>query len=155
MEKPSSSRQAQTNPSITSVLKVISDEKALVLFNNIVASDNSNDGFISPKKINLSNKQYYSRLSGLLKADLIKRRKGKYTPTMLGKIVYDSQLIIVEALSHHWKLKALDQIETSNSDLPTGEVKRLIDALIDNYRIKDVLMKKSDTEVRKQSRINF
>jgi hypothetical protein len=148
MKKPNSSQQAKTSPSITTVLKVISDEKALVLFNNIVASDNSNDGFISPKKINLSNKQYYSRLSGLLKADLIKRRKGKYTPTMLGKIVYDSQMIIVEALSHHWKLKALDQIETSNSDLPTGEVKRLIDALIDNYRIKDVLMKKSDMEVR-------
>jgi hypothetical protein len=151
MKKPNSSQQAKTSPSITTVLKVISDEKALVLFNNIVASDNSNDGFISPKKINLSNKQYYSRLSGLLKADLIKRRKGKYTPTMLGKIVYDSQMIIVEALSHHWKLKALDHIETSNSDRPTAEVKRLIDALIDNYRIKDVLMRKSDMEVRKQS----
>ena len=141
MKKPNSSQQAKTSPSITTVLKVISDEKALVLFNNIVASDYSNDGIISPKKINLSNKQYYSRLSGLLKADLIKRRKGKYTPTMLGKIVYDSQTIIVEALSHYWKLKALDQIETSNSDLPNEEVKRLINTLIDSYRIKDVLMK--------------
>ena len=57
MEKPSPSQQAKTSPSITSVLKAISDEKALLLFNNIVVSDNNNDRFISLKEINLSPKQ--------------------------------------------------------------------------------------------------
>ena len=57
MEKPSPSQQAKTSPSITSVLKVIPDEKALLLFNNIVVSDNNNDRFISLKEINLSPKQ--------------------------------------------------------------------------------------------------
>ena len=144
MEKPSPSQPAKTSPSITSVLKVISDEKSLVLFNNIVVSDNNNHRFISIKEINLSTKQYYSRISGFLKAGLIKRHKDRYIPTLLGRVVYDSQMIIEEALSHYWKLKVIDQIETSHSDLSTKEVTRLINALIDNHRIKDVLMKQAD-----------
>ena len=144
MEKPNPSQQAKTSPSITSVLKAISDEKALLLFNNIVVSDNINDRFISLKEINLSPKQHYSRLSGFLKAGLIKRHKGKYIPTLLGKVVYDSQILIEVALSHYWKLKVIEQIESSDSNLPTEEVIRLINALIDNHRIKDVIMKPAD-----------
>jgi hypothetical protein len=144
MKKPSPSQQAKTSPPITSVLKVISDEKALVLFNKIVVSDNDSDRFISLKEINLSSKEYYSRISGFLKAGLIKRHKGKYIPTLLGRVVYDSQMAIEEAFSHYWKLKVIDQIETSHSDLSTKEVTRLINALIDNHRIKDVLMKQAD-----------
>jgi hypothetical protein len=143
MEKPSSSQQVETDPSITSVLKVISDEKAIILFNNIIASNN-NDRFISLKEINLSTKQYYSRLSGFLKAGLIIRHKGKYIPTLLGRIVYESHMVIEEALLHYWKLKAIDQIETSHSDLTKEDVTRLINALIDNHRIKDVLMKQAE-----------
>jgi hypothetical protein len=142
MEKPSPSQQTKTSPSITSVLKLISDEKALVLFNNVVASY-ANDRYISIKEISLSSKQYYSRLSGFLKAGLIKRHKGRYIPTLLGRIIYDSQMIIEEALSHYWKLKAIDQIETSHSDLPTEEVKQLINALIDNHRISSILLLKT------------
>jgi hypothetical protein len=142
MEKPKPGRQARTSPSITSVLKVISDEKALVLFNNIVVSDNN--GFISLKKINLSPRQYYSKISGFQKTGLIKRRKGQYIPTLLGKAVYDSQMVIEEALSHYWKLKFIDEIETSHSDLSIEDVKRLINDLIDNHRIKDVLMKQAN-----------
>jgi hypothetical protein len=123
---------------------VISDEKALVLFNNIVVSDNNNDGLVSLKEINLSPKQYYTRLSGFLNAGLIKRHKGKYIPTLLGKIVYDSQMIIGEALSQYWKLKAIESIETSNSDLPAEEITQLINVLIDSHQIKDILMKPAD-----------
>jgi hypothetical protein len=144
MKKPSSSQQAKTSPSITSVLKVISDEKALALFEKIVVSDNNNDRFIPLKEINLTTKQYYSRLFGFLKAGLIKRHKGKYIPTLLGRVVYESQMVIEEALSNYWKLKVIDQIEMSNSDLPTEVVTRLINALIDNHQIKDVLMKRAD-----------
>jgi DNA-binding HxlR family transcriptional regulator len=151
MEKPSPSHPAKTSQSIASVLKVISDEKALVLFNKIVVSDNNNHRFISLKEINLSSKQYYSRLSGILKAGLIKRHKGKYIPTFLGRVVYDSQMVIEEALSHYWKLKAIDQIETSHSDLSTEDVTRLINALIDNHRIKDVLMNQADVATKEQT----
>jgi hypothetical protein len=144
MEKPSPSPQAKTSPSITYVLKVISDERALLLFKSIIVSDSHTDTFISLKENNLSPKQYYSRLSGFLKAGLIKRHKGRYIPTLLGKVVYDSQILIEVALSHYWKLKVIEQIEMSDSNLPTEEVVRLINALIDDHRIKDVILKPVD-----------
>jgi hypothetical protein len=144
MEKPSPSQQAKTSPSITSILKVISDEKALLLFNSILVSDKNNDRSIPLQENNLSPKQYYSRLSGFLKAGLIKRHKGRYIPTLLGKVVYDSQILIEVALSQYWKLKVIEQIEMSDSNLPTEEVVRLINALIDDHRIKDVIMKPVD-----------
>jgi predicted transcriptional regulator len=100
MENPNLSQQARAPPSLTSILKKISENKAHVLFNNL-ATSNNNGRFIPPlKEMNLSTKQYYSRLSGLLEAGLIKRHKSTYSLTLLGKVVYDSQMIIGEALSH-------------------------------------------------------
>jgi F0F1-type ATP synthase delta subunit len=52
-------------------------------------------------------------------------------------------MIIEEALSHYWKLKIIDQIEMSKSDLPMKYLTQLINALIDNHRIKNVLMKQA------------
>jgi predicted transcriptional regulator len=143
MENPNLSQQATAHPSITSVLKEISDDKAHVLFNNIATSNNS-DRFITLKEMNLSTKQYYSRISGLLEAGLIKRHKSTYSLTLLGKVVYASQMIIGEALPHYWKLKAIETIEMSGSNLPAEEVTQLINTLIDNPRIKDILLKPTD-----------
>ena len=87
-------------------------------------------------------KQYYSRIAGLMDAGLIKRHKGKYSLTLLGKVVYDSQMMIGKALAHHWKLKALESIEMSaGASFPEGELTQLINALIDNHQIKDIIMK--------------
>src|SRR5918999_3642042 len=142
MENPS--QLATAPPSLTSILKKISENKAYVLFNNL-ATSNNNGRFSPPlKEMNLSTKQYYSRLSGLTEAGLIKRHKSTYSLTLLGKIVYDSQVIIGEALSNYWKLKAIETLEVSGSNLPVREVTQLINTLIDSHRIKDILMKPTD-----------
>ena len=94
--------------------------------------------------MNLTTKQYYSRISGLLSVGLIRRDKGKYSLTLLGKVVYDSQMIIGKTLAYYWKLKAIESVETSASvttGLPQEERVQLINALIDNHQIKDILMK--------------
>jgi predicted transcriptional regulator len=97
---------------------------------------------ISLRQINLSTKQYYSRISGLISAGLIKKQNGKYSLTFLGRIVYDSQLTIGKSLEYYWKLKAIESIEESTSvALPEGELTQLIDALIDNGHIKSILIK--------------
>jgi predicted transcriptional regulator len=140
MENPNFSRKA-TAPSITSILKKISDDKALVLFNSIAVSPES-ERYIPLKEMNLSTKQYYSRVSGLSDAGLIKRHRGKYSLTLLGKVVYDIQMLIGKTLSYYWKLKALESIEmSSGTTLPEGELTQLINALIDNHQIKDILLK--------------
>ena len=138
MENPN---KRATAPSITSVLKKISDDKALVLFNSIAVSPES-ERYIPLKEMDLSTKQYYSRISGLTDAGLIKRHKGKHSLTMLGQVVYDSQKIIGKTLDYYWKLKALESIEMSaTSDLPIEEKAQLINSLIDNHQIKDIIMK--------------
>jgi predicted transcriptional regulator len=126
-----------TAPSITSILKKISDDKTLVLFNSIAVSTD-NDPL---REMNLSTKQYYSRIAGLVNAGLIKRNKGKYFLTLLGKVVYNSHMTIGKTLTYYWKLKAIESIEMSTSGLPNEEKIQLINALIDNHQIKDILMK--------------
>jgi hypothetical protein len=124
-------------PSITTVLKKISDDKTLTLFNSIAGTDG--DKNIPLKEMNLTTKQYHTRISGLLYAGLIKRHKGKYSHTLLGKIVYDTQMTIGKTLTYHWKLKGIESIEASNN--PEWELAQLINALIDNRQIKNILMK--------------
>jgi predicted transcriptional regulator len=127
-------------PSISLILKRISDDKALVLLNSIAVVDG--EKYIQLKRMNLTTKQYYSRISGLTDAGLIKRHRGKYSLTMLGHVVYDSQLIIGKTLAYYWKLKAIESVEMSTpSGVPNEEITQLINALIDNHRIKDILMK--------------
>jgi hypothetical protein len=130
----------QRVPSITDVFKKISDDKSLTLFNSIAVSNG--DKYIPPKEMNLTAKQYYPRVSGLLNAGLIKRHKGKYSLTLLGKVVYDSHMTIGKALTYYWKLRAIESIEISSGDrLPKEELIQLINALIDNHHIKDILIK--------------
>lgn len=85
MVKPNKS---VTAPSITSVLKKISDDKAFVLFNSIAVSSSNNLRQVTLKEMNLSTKQYYSRISGLQNAGLIKRHKGRHSLTLLGHAEY-------------------------------------------------------------------
>src|ERR687891_2973182 len=126
--------------SIVDILKKTSDDKALTLFNSIAISDG--DKYVSLKEMNLTTKQYYSRIAGLTNAGLIKRHKGKYSLTLLGKVFYDSQMTIGKALKEYWKLKAIESIEmSSGATLPEGELIQLIDVLITNHQIKDILMK--------------
>jgi hypothetical protein len=134
------SQSATAPPSITSVLKKISDDKALVLFNSIAVSSN-NDRYIPLKEMNLTTKQYYSRISGLMDAGLIKRHKGKYSLTLLGKVVYDTQMTVAKSLAYYWKLRTIESIEMSTSSLPKEEIRQMVDALIDDNQVRDILLR--------------
>ena len=90
---------------ITDILRKISDDKALTIFNSIAVSNG--DKYIPLKEMDLTTKQYYSRISGLLSTGLIKRQKGKYSVTLLGKVIYDMQMTIGKALAYYWKLKVI------------------------------------------------
>src|ERR671910_3521324 len=126
--------------SIVDILKKTSDDKALTLFNSIAISDG--DRYVSLKEMNLTTKQYYSRIAGLTNAGLIKRYKGKYSLTLLGKVFYDSQMMIGKALIYYWKLRTIESIKISYGvALPNEELDQLIDALIDSHQIKDIIMK--------------
>ena len=135
-------------PSLDYILKRTSDEKTLALFNNIAISDGDRPATLW--KTNLTTKQYYGRIFGLTNAGLIKRYKGKYSLTSLGKVVYDSHMIIGKALSYYSRLKAIESIEMSyGAAFPKEELEKLIDALIDNHQIKDMIMKRNSGRLAK------
>ena len=128
-------------PSLSFILKKLADDKALTLFNLIALSKERRHKHLS--EVNLTTKQYYSRISGMLNAGLIKRQKGEYSLTILGRVVYDANLIIGQTLTYYWKLKSIEsiQISTAEKRLPVAELSKIIDTLIDNYKIKDILMR--------------
>jgi hypothetical protein len=130
-------------PLVSAILKKISDDKTLTLFNSIAIS--IEDRNIHLREMNLSSKQYYSRISGLMAAGLIRRQRGKYSLTLMGKIVYHAHLNIGKALSYYWKLKAIESIDMSSpgARLTREELIKLINTLIDNHFIKDFLIKES------------
>jgi len=143
-------------PSITDILKKISDDKALTLFNSIAISDGH--GYIPLREMNITTKQYYSRISGLMNAGLIRRDNGKCSLTLVGKIVYDALLNIGKSLSYYWKLKAIESIEMSSpgAGLSKEALTQLINTLIDNHFI-NLLIKESVSyalEDNQQQRLN-
>ena len=121
------------------VLTAISDKESLELFRFIAADNEDSDGLRT--KTNLTRKQYYSRLSRMTKAGLVKRKKGKHSLTAFGKVIYDAQTIVERAVNNYWRLKAIDSLEIS-SDLPEEERIKLIDSLLDNNHIKEILYNK-------------
>jgi CheY-like chemotaxis protein len=120
------------------ILNVISDEKTLALLKTI-ASVNDNDSDTLRTKTKLTRKQFYSRISMLIPAGLIRRNKGEYFLTSLGKVIYYYRMRIESALEGYWKLKAIDSFEIS-SDLLLEERRKIVDNLIGDNDIKEILL---------------
>ena len=129
--------EMQTGPS---VLRVVADEKSWQLFKNI--AEGAFDSNTLKNSSNLTRKQYYSRLSRMTRAGLVAKRDGRYRLTTFGKIIYEFQLIVEDALENHLKLKAIDSFELSK-DIPEEERQKLIDTLLDNQGLKQILIKGS------------
>ena len=129
---------------VADILRAISDDKSLLLFTAVAVSNSESGSDILLSKLRLTRKQYYSRISELAKANLVTRRNGKYFLTSFGKIVYLYQTIIQKALHDYWKLKAIDELEISDGEMPNEEYNKIIDILIDNEKMKEGLIHKSD-----------
>jgi predicted transcriptional regulator len=121
--------------SVENILRVLSVDRSLSLF-EIVAVGNSASNVLR-SRLDLTRKQYYSRLSALLKAGLIIREGRSYSLSSFGKIVYDAQMIIRKALKNYWKLAAIDSVQ----HLPDIGLNKIIDVLIENPEIKESLLK--------------
>ena len=122
--------------SVSNTLSAICDDKSLVLFNTIALA--SGDSSILISRLNLTRKQYYSRLSDLINAGLVRRTNGKYFITSFGKVVYKAQELIGMAPQYSSKLQAIDSVESPN--FPAAELNKIIDTLISNSEIKEILV---------------
>lgn len=121
---------------VAQVFESLSDNVSLELFTTI--AHESINSVLLRNKIKITRKQYYSRLSKMMKAGLIKRSSGKLVLTAFGKIVNEVQTTVLNASKNQWKLRAIDSIELSD-ELPKEERKKLLESLIDNRQIREIL----------------
>jgi len=124
--------------STASILRTIADDKSLELFTTVALETIDSKNLKSKTK--LTRKQYYSRLSRMTRAGLVRRKNGNYVLTTFGRIVYESKVTLDIALNNYWKLKAIDSVEISN-ELPKEEQQKLIETLLDNEDLKEIIMK--------------
>jgi len=136
--------QEMKPPSAIDALRAISDHKSLVLLSAIALS--SCDTSILLSKLEITKKQYYSRISALVKTGLIMRKNGDYFLTSFGKVVYEAQKLIENARQNYWKLKAIDSIGSSDQGLTPEERSKVIDGLkLDNV-LKEGLIRRYKIE---------
>ena len=124
--------------SVVEILEAISDVKSLKLFNTIATKGgNSEDLSVQLK---LSRKEYYSRMSRLMKTGMVKRKNGKHFLTAFGQIVYDALVTVKKAVESYWKLKAIDSIDLSD-EITVKERDKIIHTLLDDVEIREILSK--------------
>ena len=121
---------------ISTVLDAISDDASLELFKLVARTNATSD--VLRSNMEITRKQYYSRLFKLVHRGLIKRQDNKYCLTALGKVTFDAQTTIENALQHYWKIKAIDSINRTGN-LPLEEQYNLVNTLIKDQGLKSIL----------------
>lgn len=121
-------------------MKLIMDDKSGHVFGTIfLMNGESSDVLIGQLKF--TKKQFYSRMTRLVKARLIRRHKGKYFLTSYGTVIYDAYRLLETAVKNYWKLRSVDLIELANKgSMPKEERMKIIDQLITNQQIKKILI---------------
>jgi len=109
------------------VLNAVSDDASLELFKLVALTNGTSE--VLRSRMDITRKQYYSRLCNLVQCGLIKRKDSKYFLTALGRVMYDAQITIENAVIDYWKIKAIDSSRIT-SDIPLGEQKKLITTII-------------------------
>jgi predicted transcriptional regulator len=90
---------------------------------------------LSIASLQLTRKQFYSRLHALIVYGLISKVNGKYRLTSFGKVVFDWHLVLMQAISEeYWKLKALDVLDSSG--IPDAERTQIMNSLVKNEKLR-------------------
>lgn len=140
--KRTRTKKAQTK--VTVIFNALSDDKSLGLFKLAASGPEGYNGAALKSTSQLTRKQFYSRIETLKKAGLLKKKKGRYFLTSLGKVINQFQLKVENVVQVEWKLRGLDSILAGNAgDIPEEEYSKLVDGLLlDNPEIKDILLNK-------------
>jgi predicted transcriptional regulator len=126
------------------VIKLLSDQKSLDLFNTIAREEGMNRSESLRVKLKLTKKPHYQRMSALVRSGLVmKRQDHKYYLTAFGHIIYQVLLTMYGAMDEFWKLKAIDSL---NNNIPAQERKAIMDSMIGNEKIKKLLYRTHSSE---------
>lgn len=99
--------------------------------------------------LGMTKRQYYSRMNRMIKVGLVLRRRSKYLLTSFGRVVYESLILMEQAIEDYWRLNVIDSIERiSDNDIPIRERVEIVESLIDNNKIKRILLNYNIPSVR-------
>jgi hypothetical protein len=141
-------RVASDSLSIETVFSALSNNKSMSLFNIIgIMSSNASagqpTGEILISRVNLTRKQYYTRIKQLRDAGLIARKSTKFVLTSFGSVVYETHKTIGIAIQNRWRLQAIDILENTliTHGMPTEKRYELINALLGNCdKLREILL---------------
>jgi hypothetical protein len=123
--------------SLSCIFSVLSDNDSLKIIDTIAGrqQDLKIGDFDTPKR-------YYSRLSKLKKASIIRKKERSYALTSFGSIVYNTIQTVKQARRLQWKLEVVDAIDES---LPQTERQSIIESLIPNKLMRNILIESRAT----------
>jgi hypothetical protein len=117
--------------SLSEIFSVLSDDDSLRIIQMIVDHrDPKITDFESPKR-------YYTRLSKLKNALVVKRKGRSYELTAFGLVIYDMIQTVKLAHDLHWKLRVIDAI---GERVPDVERQQIIESLILDKSIRKTLI---------------
>ena len=124
---------------LAEIIQIISDDKSVLLLQTIFLASGDTSKVLRTRS-KLGRKQYYSKMSRMSKAGLVKRQKGRYFVTAFGKVIYDAHRLLVSAVKNHWKLEAIDSLGNQILLLPKEERVKIIERMIGNQQIRQILL---------------
>ena len=86
-------------PEVSAIFRALSDDKSLTLFNTVALSPGNSN--LLTRNLNLTKKQYYSKMEHLSNQGLVARKNGKYYLTTMGKIIYELQNVVGIAVNDY------------------------------------------------------
>ena len=119
------------------VLNAISDDISLKLFDAVAEEGIEKDQMGG---LNLTRKQYYTRIAKLVNAGLIRRQHRIYTLTAFGKVIYGVKVTLSKAMDNRWKFRAIDAMKEKNK-LSAEEYQKATDLLFDDAKLKQVIFR--------------
>jgi len=117
------------------ILSALSNEDALKIFK--MASEGITCSTEAIRELGLTQKRYYTRLSELLEAKLIRRDDGAYKHTVLGSIIYKVIDYLNDVVEREEQLELIDKIKRARN-LSDEEKERIIQT-ITRERMRDFL----------------
>jgi hypothetical protein len=133
VERHASIMKSQT---VEDVMNAIADSKSLDMFCS--NAKESIESEVLKETKGLTKKQYYTRISQLLKVGLIKRKNGRFSLTAFGAVIYHAQLVIESGIKNFLKLKAVDSIKSS-TDIREHKRVKLIKSILGDIEIERIL----------------
>jgi predicted transcriptional regulator len=123
--------------SVSMVMKAICDQQSFYILTIVAHAEIDSQLLLSETR--LSTRVFYSRMSKILKAGIISRKKGKYSLTTFGEVVFYSLDLIASALNNYWRLSALDSLSLLDT-FPPSEYIKTINILLGKQQIGIILI---------------